>query len=82
MSSVEYCPCIIRRIQLINAALVNPKNSSGCDETPAHASTLRPAHGQHERLLEVLTKLVKCPFTLSRLRSGRVEGWRTDQLPF
>jgi hypothetical protein len=31
---------------------------------------------------EVLTQLVKCPFALSSLRSGRVEGLRTYQLPF
>ncbi|MDH5562198.1 MAG: hypothetical protein OEY91_01055 [Nitrospirota bacterium] len=37
---------------------------------------------QHERYFDVLTQLVKCPFALSSLRSGRVEGLHTYQLPF
>jgi hypothetical protein len=43
----------------------------------AHASTLRQAQGSARTVFEVLTQLVKCPFALSSLRSGRVEGLRT-----
>ena len=42
----------------------------------------RPCFDKHERCFEVLTQLVKCPFALSSLWCGRVEGLRTYQLPF
>jgi len=38
--------------------------------------------GSARTVFEVLTQLVKYPFALSSLRSGRVEGLNTYQLPF
>jgi hypothetical protein len=37
--------------------------------------------GSTRAVFEALTKLAKSPFALSSLRSGRVEGLRTNQLP-
>ena len=51
------------------------KNDSCCGKTPA---MLRQAR----TVFVAFTQMVKSPFALSSLRSGRVEGFRTCQLPF
>ena len=58
-----------------------PKNGSYCVST-THASTLRQAQSSAPTACEATTKLMKSPFALSSLRSGRhVEEVGTDQRP-
>ena len=50
-------------------------------EAPKNRAFFEPSAGSARKVFEALTQLVRSPFALSSLRSGRVEGLYANQLP-